>query len=738
MPFWDVTTGRERGKLDASNGRYMARVLTFSPDGKRVATTDGSAVSVWEIATGAQLLKLHGGRSLSSLTFAPDGKILAAGDDTEALLFWDAATGKSLPQFASKGWRVAFAPDGKRFAQGDFSGSVSVRERGSGKEVRRLAVGEGPDPIKLVEFLAFSPDGKTLFCAGRPHLLSTGCFQAWDLTTGARLRARSWEHWRPLALSQGGSILALSGSGLWFWDLVADRELSKVEVFRGDIGAVGGFAPDGKTLVSAFGRQLRFHDAATGKELGPPGHRFTPDQAVFSRDGRTVAAGDTDATVRVWEAATGKELWRFRADGRVNCLAYSADSRQLAAGAPGLRLWDLTRGQELWRRDEVPRWLAFSPDGKTLAAATREAVGLWDVAAGTRSRQIAVRPADLAAVAFARDGKRLLGVEARGRVTVRLWEAANGKAVASRPCLEGLAPHVRLAPDGSALTVVEGNKVRFTALRAATAEPLLELPPHYPDSPVCALSGDGRTLAVGRDRSETLSLWELASGQKVGTLKGAWPEAPLTPLAFSPDGGRLLSESGDGTLLVWDLAPRGPGAVSGAEHGTGQQRSWDDLAGKDAPAAYRAIWALAEGRQRTVAFLKERLRPAHEGLEARIRRLIKALDTPKFAAREAAMKQLREIGAVAEAHLRDALERNPPLEVQRRLRVLVDAFPPPAAGRRQPGLLVGEPLRTVRAIQVLERIGTPAAREVLRSLARGEPEARETREAKAALERLAD
>jgi hypothetical protein len=228
----------------------------------------------------------------------------------------------------------------------------------------------------------------------------------------------------------------------------------------------------------------------------------------------------------------------------------------------------------------------------------------------------------------------------------------------------------------------------------------------------------------------TLVLWELASGK---------PLAPpsvhrdiCNALAFSADGHRgntLVSGGFDTSALVWDLKPgRGRDLARELTH-KDLDALWGDLAGEAGPA-HRAIWVLA-GQEKVVGFLKDRLGgKAPEGVAERVRKLIANLDDDDFRVREAASQELTKAGSAAVPALRAALEAQPSLEVRRRVEALLEAVGP----QRAEGL-TGEQLRTIRAVQVLEQVGTPEAQEILRAVAKG-PQDRPAREARAALDRL--
>jgi hypothetical protein len=169
-------------------------------------------------------------------------------------------------------------------------------------------------------------------------------------------------------------------------------------------------------------------------------------------------------------------------------------------------------------------------------------------------------------------------------------------------------------------------------------------------------------------------------------------------------------------------------AAAGRETGD-REGSWADLAGADAARAYRAAWALVDRPGETVAFLRQRLRPVAPAKPQRLRRLIAELDSDSFEARKQATAELKELGPAAAAAVRQALAGRPSAEQRRRLEDLLHRMAAPT--------LSAEELQAVRAVAVLEHIGTPAARELLATLASGVADARRTREAKVALERLA-
>jgi hypothetical protein len=184
----------------------------------------------------------------------------------------------------------------------------------------------------------------------------------------------------------------------------------------------------------------------------------------------------------------------------------------------------------------------------------------------------------------------------------------------------------------------------------------------------------------------------------------------------------------DSTILLWDLTfgiSTGPKTPPRPEE---LKTHWSTLASADAAAAYKAIWSLVATPKESVPFLAEKLKPAVAVDEKRLAELIAALDSDKFAEREKAGAELEELGEIAGPALEKLLKGKPSQEAKRRAEAIVAKLGGPVTSP--------ETLRTLRAIEALEHIGTPEAMAVIEKLAKGAAGARETEDARRTLERL--
>jgi hypothetical protein len=290
---------------------------------------------------------------------------------------------------------------------------------------------------------------------------------------------------------------------------------------------------------------------------------------------------------------------------------------------------------------------------------------------------------------------------------------------------DGQTLAVASPPSGVSSLPVKDQVHGVSLIRVADGKTVFQI--KTPPLGQLAFSPDGHTLATAH--ADALRIWEIASGKELFCIKRpenfhwAENESFVKCLTFMPSCKALVTGMDDGTVLIWDLTPEGWSTkdLDRKAH----LALWSDLA-VEGPDAYRAIWTLVESPQQAVPFLKEQVKPVEEVDAKLVQRLLTDLDSEQFETREKAAKELALLGERIDPILRRVLEGNASEEARKRVIALLDERAVPS----------GETLRTLRAIQVLERIGTKEAREVLKKLAGGAEAARETLEANEALVRL--
>lgn len=719
---WDVADRKCRLSWEGHEGSIIVAVA-ISPDGKLLASGGGGnhsrTLMLWDLATGKEVRRLKGAlRTVQSVAFSPDGSMLAVAsglcrplnpadsDNPGVVRLFDVATGKlrwEKEQESGGATSVAFAPDSDTVASAGNDAVIHLREATTGKEIRTIQIHEDDYPGRLarktrtydyggVIALAFARDGKLLASANYD-----GTVRLWDPMTGRQAHIF--------------------------------RGLSREVI--GGVRAGVSFSPDSKTLASGGpDHTIRLWDVGGGKERQPrQGHAAAVISLDVSRDGKRLVSAGLDQALRLWDLKSGVEQYVLRGPGSYNSVALSPNGQNVAAaGDDIIQLWDTATARPFRRLTQQPgkvMSVAFSPDGKMFACGSstnqegkENSLFVYDMVSGRKQcRIVAAKDEVYQQVAFSADSKMLGAYAGSG---VRLWDSATGQRLYHGKGDRCFA----FAPDGTTLVVRNDDKTIRLYNIPSGRELQRFAEPNEPEGWAFALSPDGRTLARATE-GHAIECWELASWKRRRRFTGHREE--VLRLLFSADGRTLFSASRDTTVLMWDRARTYEARMVRL---TASQLPilWRDLAGENGERADRAIWLLAAAPRLSIPFLEKRIKPVAAVAPEHLAHWIADLDSDRFAARDKATRELEELGELAEAALREFQDGKPSLEARRRAEDLLTKLRGP--------LPPGERLRHLRAVEILEHIGTQPAQELLQAIIRGAAGARLTREAKAALQRL--
>ncbi|KAG8992123.1 hypothetical protein FRB90_001083, partial [Tulasnella sp. 427] len=484
--------------------------IAFSPDGKLLVcvTKDHWELQFWDVQTGAAVGERLGGHDscVNAIAFTPDGKLLASASNDKTVRLWNvqrgAAVGEPLTGHDDDVLAVAFSPDGNFLASGGRDQMIRLWNVQTG-----AAVGE---PLRghkePVTGISFSPDGQLLISS-----TCEGGFRVWDAQTGAPVGEQLIDHFRrikALALFLGGKLVAYSkkGNSIRLWNVQTGAAVGEPLTGHDDDICAIAFSPDGNLLASgSFDKTIRLWEVQTEAAIGGNttprlwdaraqeapacepmrGHARRIRAVTSSLDGKLLASGSSDKTIRLWDAQTGAGVGQpLRGHGwPVEAIAFTPDGKLLASGSvdTAVRLWDVQTGVAVGEPLRGHYWtvnaIAFSPDGKLLASASNDkTIQLWNVQTGAPvGDQLTGHDSEVNAITFTPDGKLL--ASGSDDKAIRLWDVQTG-AAAGEPLRghEDGVNAVAFSPDGNLLA--SGSKDKSIRLwdvqaRVPVGEPLI-------------------------------------------------------------------------------------------------------------------------------------------------------------------------------------------------------------------------------------------------------------------------
>ena len=550
--------------------------VAFSPSGRLIASaSQDKTVRVVEVTTGKLLHVLEHQQAVYAVSFgADDTEVLSVTGETVTI--WNTITG--LPLSETKGYQASFSSNGRLVIPAAADGPF-VRETATGKTIWRV---DSPAP----GCVALRPDGTSaLVCVqsaaqlwqiAPPKLLRT--FQHDGLVTHAAFSAdgqlvvtasedrtaKVWEldsktfwtlkpHpreviWAGFGRDGSRTVVTVSDKAARLWTNEATVQV------RGHTDWVTSaeFSPDGQFLVTASqDGSARVWETATGVSIGDLlGHQDSVVKARFGADGKLVATASMDRTVRLWDISAGIQL-RGHTDWVTNAAFDRTGERVVTTSWDGtVGVWNARTGDSIRKIEPRAGGLnkaAFSPDGQFVVAVGVDGFArTWNAATGELQHILSGHTIEPYTAVYSHDGSRIITAGGQD-LMVKIWNSRTGKEESTLQPHANLVTSAKFSPDDR-YVLTTGADQKAQVLELATQQSVV-FEGHTGIVYAGAFSADGTRVVTGSG-DLTARVWNARTGREISVLRGH--TARLADVSFSPNGRLVVTSSADKTARVWE------------------------------------------------------------------------------------------------------------------------------------------------------------------------------------------
>ena len=560
--LYETDTYKEIALLGAHT--ESIKTIDFSADGSILAYDSRTKVVLWDMTNQSQksVIEVSDDSDVRCVAISPDGKTIASGIYGTAFLY-DVETGIKQASFSIREHDVYdvsgldFSPDGQfLLIEGTdiftLSKTISLRNILTGKEIHSINVSDDD-----VNGVAFSPDGKLIASTGekKDQLLLWNTEHATDDEQNKNIYCYESNS---ITFSPDSKMLAIGQLGeVSLIDANSGERIGFHTPNTAEVISVA-FSPDGKTLASATDHQIYLWDIAGAQPINTFNSASEKNvnseknvkSIAISPDGTIIASGGFDDSLTLWDAITRVKTNKFEFEtGAVNNIAFSPNGNTVAVATKGVvHLLDRPTGQtKPLRLPHLGRIfsLMYSPDGKTLACSGHNGlVILIDVATGKQRVTLRGHDDNVNRVVFNPEGTLLASGGDDEKVI--LWDAMTGEKLHVHTAYDSEVWSLTFSPDGNTIAI-GGRSYKIGLLDVKTHE-YSKISDGISLITDMSFSSDGKSLVTSSTRG--LHLWDVEKGRTIAAFIGH--EGTVTCARFNPIDGSIVSGGVDGTVRIWN------------------------------------------------------------------------------------------------------------------------------------------------------------------------------------------
>ena len=503
---------------------------------------------------------------ICSIAFSPDGTRVVSTSNDKTIRIWDLETGKMLKMLEGHNDEVntaAFSPDGKLIVSASKDSTVRIWDAATGMQLNNLKGHNAP-----LLSATFSPDGKSIISVS-----DMDSYIIWDTRTGRQIKKQDRYASDFAVFSPDGKFFATRAVGFTdnldnvkIWDISSGSPSCKLEGHTSSVSNAA-FSPDGRLIATgSMDNTIRIWEKASDEGVFIPlrvieGHTRWVRSTAFSPDGKRIVSTSDDNTIRVWDVETGKQLKEFKLlHDPANRTAFCPDGNRVVSASAydnTIKIWDLESDMKpIAFKDMDSKRVAFSPDGEKVLSVSyfHNIIVVYDAETG-ESLKVFHTSRDHYSAAFSPDGKKIIAelndetfetidAESGEQLGIKEWNLNDYRVVYRTTFNPQNAQVLYINPrDKSSFIIMERNKNGGKPIKDIIGG-------HTERINSTAFSPDGKYIATASD-DKTIRIWDAETHKMLRIIRGHTLQ--VSTAIFSPDGYYIVSASRDQTVRVWDV-----------------------------------------------------------------------------------------------------------------------------------------------------------------------------------------